>query len=77
MPVVVTEEPGEHKHVYDEIELIRIIRIDNDKYKGAAGDKAFLEKKCACGHHFAFEYGTWKAMKEMYKDLKERLNGHE
>ena len=53
-----------HAHKYEKVELLRITRIDNDKYLGTAGDKSILLRSCECGEKLAFDYGAHRKMKE-------------
>jgi hypothetical protein len=57
-----------HTHDYSKIELERIVQVQ-DNYAGSAGDKALLLRTCDCGKRVAFEYGEYKAMKELHAEL--------
>lgn len=54
--------PDVHEHRFTKPELVRITKIDNDKYQGIAGDKAFLMRSCVCGKREAYDYGAYKEM---------------
>lgn len=60
--------PEKHNHDYNKIELFRIVKVQH-KYKGSAGDKAILYRKCKCGKGKAFELGDYKLMLKMQKEL--------
>lgn len=49
-----------HKHKYTTTKIKRIDRIDNPRYPGTPGDKAFLMKVCECGKFQAIDYGPTK-----------------
>lgn len=57
-----------HEHKLDKISLLRITKVQL-KYSGTSGDKAFLFRKCECGYKQAFEYGNYKAMLQLGKQL--------
>lgn len=61
---------NKHEHDYKTIKLARITKIDNTKYNGSAGDRAFLFRMCECGKGKAFEYGKFKAMQQLLSKLK-------
>jgi hypothetical protein len=59
------------------LELFRIVRIDNPAYIGVAGDRAILQRVCVCGKAKAFEYGSYKAMFELYASPTSTQQGEE
>lgn len=56
----------DHEHHYTKITGQPINRIENNEYKGTAGDKTILYRVCRCGHKRAFEYGETDKMREVY-----------
>lgn len=59
-----------HIHNYTKLGMIRITKITNKRYRGSAGDKAFLVRSCECKKHLAFEYGSYEDMVNLFQTLK-------
>ena len=54
-----------HRHDFNQIKIMRITKITNPNYTGDAGDKAILTRVCECKANKAFEYGSFKEMREL------------